>query len=97
MSRFEVTGTCKHRGDVLVLLVFLGFDPSDAEWAMDTKEDCRLDFEGEEGSISFTVKNDGKIGFLLKASDEVRIRRFEAGLNALCRTSVFVHWRRNSL
>lgn len=94
MSRFGVTGTCKDRGDVLVLLLFLGFEPADAEWAMDAKEDCRLDFENEEGGISFVVDAKGRIRFLLTASDEKRIRRFEAGLSALCRTRVFVHWRR---
>jgi hypothetical protein len=94
MYQFKVEGTCKNRGDVLLLLLFLGFELADAVWAMDTtKESCKLEFDGEEGEISFTPWEGGRVTFLLQANDEVRIRRLHAGLTEICRVRT-VHWRK---
>lgn len=94
MYQFKVEGTCKDRGDVLLLLLFLGFELSDAVWAMDaTKESCKLEFDGEEGEISFAPWENGRVTFLLQANNEARIRRFQAGLTEICRVCT-VHWRK---
>lgn len=92
MFKFEVEGTCKNTGDVLLLMMFLGFEPADAERAMDdSKLGCKLNFE--DGEIIFTPENGGRVSFLLKSNDDARIPRFHAGLTALCRVRT-VHWRK---
>lgn len=97
MFKFRAEGTCKNRGDVLVLLMFLEFTLADALWAKDAARDgCSLEIDGEEGRASFVPQDDGSVSFSLQANEEANIRRFEAGLDALCYTRIFVHWRRRS-